>query len=85
MARRASRSDTCRDESKESVITDRELAFRDALIMWLRWNEAHERVTAQLFGENQSQEQLEMTLDQIDQLRAEAIRLSRDLLDREIS
>ena len=55
--------------------------YRKALSMWLRWNDAHEEATTQMFSAGRRVELIEDVLDQIDQLRHEAVLLSRQLLD----
>jgi hypothetical protein len=65
----------------ESGTTDSMLEFRDALVLWLRWNEAYERVTANMFCSGDDRRQLEALMDQMDQLRRRAIKLSHELLD----
>jgi hypothetical protein len=65
----------------ESGISDLEVRFRKALVLWLRWNEAYERATAQLFSTGQSAKQIEAFMDQMDKLRHAAISLSHKLLD----
>lgn len=62
-------------------IADADLKFREALIMWLRWNEAYEHATSHLFAAGESATKLEDFMDSLDQLRREAISLSRALLD----
>ena len=60
---------------------DLQLRWREALICWLRWNEAYEHVNATMFDKRHSPEQLEHLMDQMDQLRRRAIGLSHELLD----
>lgn len=62
-------------------MADLELRFREALVLWLRWNEAFEKATTHLFAAGQSAEKLEDFMDSMDQLRREAISVSHDLLD----
>jgi hypothetical protein len=64
-----------------SGIGDAEVKFREALIMWLRWNEAYEHATSHLFVAGESSAKLEDFMDSLDQLRREAISLSQALLD----
>ena len=59
---------------------EQDLRYREALELWLRWNEAHEQAVAQLFSADLSPQQIEDFLDSIDQLRREAITMSRLLL-----
>jgi hypothetical protein len=55
-------------------------AWKSALLMWLRWNDAYERLTSELFKTNQPRESEEL-LDQLDEIRAMAVRLSRQALE----
>lgn len=55
-------------------------AWREALRLWLTWNRAHEQATARLFKLGEDPRQVEATLDQLDQLRAQAIALSEQVL-----
>ena len=64
-----------------SGIGDGEIRFREALVMWLRWNEAYEHATKHLFAAGQDSARLEDFMDSLDQLRREAISLSHSLLD----
>jgi hypothetical protein len=62
-------------------ITEQQLRWREALVLWLRWNEAYEHVTARMYQPGQDAQQLELLMDQMDQIRSQAIRLSQELLD----
>jgi hypothetical protein len=66
---------------REGGITDHEVRWREALVLWLRWNEAYEHVTARMFESGPDASQLESLMDQMDELRRQAISLSHDLLD----
>lgn len=65
----------------EHSLSDLEMRLREALVMWLRWNDAHEKCTERLFCEHCDPRQTEELLDQLDGLRHEAVRLSHELLD----
>lgn len=54
--------------------------WEHAIGLWLRWNDAYERLTAQMFDARQDQARLESLLDSLDRLRQEAIAASRKLL-----
>lgn len=58
-----------------------EMDLREALVLWLRWNEAYERVTERLYDGQFGSEQTETVLDEVESLRREAVRLSQELLD----
>ena len=62
-------------------MSDAELRFREAITLWLRWNEAYEQATMHLFSAGSSAEKVEDFMDSMDQLRRQAICLSHDLLD----
>ena len=63
------------------VISDTTMAFREALVSWLRWNEAYERVSTAMYDSQNDPRQLESLMDQMDRLRRRAIKLSHELLD----
>ena len=48
--------------------------------MWLQWSTAYEEVAGRLFEEGEDAEKLETLLDEMDQLRLEAIELSEGLI-----
>lgn len=54
---------------------------KKALTLWLQWNDAYEQVVGEMFKPGQDQRSLEDLMDRMDQLRRDAIELSRDLLD----
>ena len=56
--------------------------YQEALTLWLRWNDAHERINASLFEARQDLTQSAELLDQLDFLRQKAVKLSSELLDR---
>lgn len=51
-----------------------------ALELWLRWNECYEQVTSLAFAAGNDPRQLEDLMDAMDQIRREAIELSKSLL-----
>jgi hypothetical protein len=67
--------------ANKSGITELELRLREVLVKWLRWNEAYEQATNQLFLAGASPAQVEDFMDSMDQLRREAVALSHALLD----
>jgi hypothetical protein len=67
------------DAQRDQVTIPR--AYRAALRLWLRWNEAYELATAQLFSSGQSAETLELYMDTMDRLRRDAVSQSHELLD----
>ena len=60
-------------------------AWRDAVRLWLQWNTAYERVTEGLYQFGHDPCRLEDLVDQMDQVRRRAVRLSRELLSRSAS
>jgi hypothetical protein len=54
----------------------------EALLMWLKWNDAYERSTTTLFDQRDNPRLAEDLMDQMDQLRRQVAELSRDLLDK---
>ena len=55
-------------------------AFRDALTLWLQWNQAHEQITRTLFDSGKPDQQLEDLMDQLDRMRKKAVSLSEGLI-----
>ena len=49
--------------------------------MWLQWSSAYEEVSGRLFEDGEDAHKLEALLDEIDQLRLEAVELSEGLLN----
>jgi hypothetical protein len=57
--------------------TSSELAAHKAVRLWLRWNDAYEKVSACLYAAGPDPRRVEELSDELDQLRRQAIRLSR--------
>ena len=57
-----------------------EPAWRTAIELWLRWNTAQEKVTAFMFSHGHDRQQVEDLLDQVEQLRHRAVKLSEQLI-----
>jgi hypothetical protein len=55
---------------------------REALSLWVRWNEVYQQVTAAMFDQRQNLEQLQQTMDLADELRRQAVRLTQELLEK---
>lgn len=70
-----------RSECESEGITDLQLQWREALVLWLRWNQAYEHVTEQMFQAGQDPARLQEMMDRMDDLRREAIAQSQQLLD----
>jgi hypothetical protein len=54
--------------------------WREAVGLWLRWNEAYEHVTGQMYQQGSQLNELEALMDQMDALRRRAVELSHQLL-----
>jgi hypothetical protein len=54
---------------------------QEALFLWLRWNDAHQRATSVLYDAGEDSARIEQILDQLDQLRLKAVQISQELLD----
>ena len=59
---------------------DTEPAWRDALQLWLRWNTAHTELTSRMFEVQHNSAMMEDLLDQVEQLRLQAVKLSEQLI-----
>jgi hypothetical protein len=57
-------------------------ASHKALQLWLRWNDAYEKTTACMFDRGQDRRAIEDLMDQLDQLRLQAVRLSRTVVSQ---
>ena len=55
-------------------------AWRDALGLWLQWNQAHEQITRALFDNGKPDQQLEDVMDHLDRMRKKAVELSEGLI-----
>jgi hypothetical protein len=51
-----------------------------ALLLWLQWNDAFERLSESMFRAGSDQQAIQTCLDEADRLRQEAIDLTRELL-----
>ena len=68
------------DEAEYESVSDHTKAFRDALTLWLQWNQAHEQITRALFDSGKPDQQLEDLMDQLDRMRKQAVKLSEGLI-----
>ncbi|MCH8046404.1 MAG: hypothetical protein IID44_22065 [Planctomycetes bacterium] len=71
----------CRENPSLSGAPNLGERYQDALLLWLRWNNAYERVTATLYDARHDPRKQEQLLDEMDQLRQQAVDFSRELLD----
>ena len=58
-------------------------AWNEALMLWLSWNSTYEKVTAKMCKPGQDATKLERLMDEMDQLRTQAIKSTEQLLDTE--
>jgi hypothetical protein len=61
---------------------DLKSGWQEALRLWLRWNDAYEKVCEVLFQSRGDPQKLEQLMDRKDQIRQQAVELSRKLLQR---
>jgi hypothetical protein len=59
---------------------DTDPTWRDALQLWLRWNTAHAELTSRMFEVQNNSAMMEDLLDQVEQLRLQAVELSEQLI-----
>ncbi len=64
-----------------AVDSPRQQDCSEALRLWLRWNEQFQGVTEALYEGQGDLARMRDTLDQLDQLRYAAVRMSRQLLE----
>jgi small-conductance mechanosensitive channel len=69
------------DRFVETAKTDQAEEWRQAVLLWMRWNDAYERVTEAMFQAGSDQQRVQDLADQLDKLRATAIAQSHKLLD----
>ena len=63
--------------AKSGALPNQEQLLRQAVALWLRWNEAYEQVTAEAFQSRHDQRKLEAMMDEMDSVRRQAIDLSK--------
>jgi hypothetical protein len=61
---------------------DAEQQLRQAVALWLRWNETYEQVTMQAFQARHDQRKLEAIMDEMDSIRRQAIATSEKALSK---
>ncbi len=73
-------ADQCKalDEAENSSSAND--AWREALKLWLRWNQAHVQITQTLFEDGKPSQKLEDVMDQLEGMRKQAVALSEDLI-----
>ena len=73
-------ADQCKALDESEHIADAAGAWREALRLWLRWNQAHDQITRALFENGKPSQKLEDVMDQLDSMRKQAVALSEDLI-----
>jgi len=68
------------NSESENSREDQMSAWREAVMLWLSWNSTHERLTAKMYQSGQDQAKIMALMDEMDQLRRQAICLSEELL-----
>ena len=66
--------------AKPDRVLNREQLLRQAVALWLRWNETYEQVTMQAFQARHDQRKLEAIMDEMDSIRRQAIAVSEKAL-----
>jgi len=64
----------------DALAADETASWNRVIGMWLQWSTAYEEVAGRLFEEGEDTEKLEALLDEMDQLRLDAVELSEGLL-----
>ena len=59
--------------------------WNEALMLWLSWNSTYEKVTAKMCKPGQNATKLERMMDEMDQLRSQAIETTERLLESEVA
>ena len=68
-------------DAASSLDADEAARWNQVLGMWLQWSTAYEEVAGRMFEEGENAEKLEALLDELDQLRLDAVELSEGLLE----
>lgn len=67
----------------EDTTDEAAAAWNEALMLWLSWNSTYEKVTAKMCKPGQDATKLERLMDEMDQLRTQAIKTTEQLLGAE--
>lgn len=60
--------------------TPRESKCEQALVLWLRWNDAYKRINAALSADPERREDFAEMIGELDELREMAVALSKEVL-----
>jgi hypothetical protein len=69
------------DDEHDAFMSDPQIRCRDALALWLRWNETFELSTAEMFAFRSDPTALQSIVDQMDRMRHSAVTASHRVLD----
>lgn len=69
------------NEERDAGMSDPQIRCRDALALWMRWNETFERSTAEMFASRSDPTALQDIMDQMDNMRHSAVTASQRVLD----
>ena len=67
-------------DAEDASGTNETASWNRVIGMWLQWSSAYEQVSGRLFEDGENAQKLEALLDEMDQLRLEAVELSEGLL-----
>ena len=73
-------ADQCKALDEADEASDATDAWREALKLWLRWNQAHVQITQTLFDDGKPSQRLEDVMDQLESMRKQAVAISEDLI-----
>ena len=68
-------------DAEQAPNVDENTSWNQVIAMWLQWSSAYEQVSGRLFEDGEDAHKLEALLDEMDQLRLEAVELSEGLLN----
>ena len=75
-----SASDDADVGDQEMLSTAEATSWREAVMLWLSWNQTHERLVAKMCRSDQCPEKIAAMQDEMEALREQAIDLSEELI-----
>ena len=73
-------SNSTSSDSSQDDASDSRRRCEQALVLWLRWNDAYERMTSQMFEHRENPERVEELLGQVDELRRQGVDTTKEIL-----
>lgn len=73
-------SNSVPSKSSQADASDSRRRCEQALVLWLRWNDAYERVTSEMFEQRDNPERVDQLLGQVDELRRQAVETTQAVL-----